>query len=585
MAYLTEPLFDISHHKMTCSKGDFSSLYDLCHVNGQFKATFKHAPHPKRGSEIYIRKIPVNLLLQEILEFTMRAGDVYQIRILLEFSGYNRGYCFVTYFDNKSAKKAAVILNGERIRETDVPVVVRLSFDNNRLELSGIPKNLSHGDIFEKMSKFIGGNLLQVFKLSPNDNKSETTKCLLRYDTHKSAVEAKKKVYPSFEMFDRKIEIDWAVPSELVKSKRLYFENVPLGVRKVQLYEEFSKYINVEDILNMFLQKGIGYILFINESAAYQSFTVLRAKLLFGVQIRYAFMKFYSHLQMEKDNEIEYVSDMYNDNDANEDTISKGTVSQDLSSQNEMDTSLETLTEQSPSPTQIEEHIHRMTKEISASPDISSSQTLFSMSDLATSLEDETSRSTIYSMLPPGFNRAVAATHPTSNFVSKPFVVTPTQPTAHPPVTSSLYSYASQPLMMSNQQPALVPGSLAAPAPQYAPYIYAPCAFTTSSPAFSTPLVQPARFDQPPIYSSPPPTMHSNSTNLNNSNPNFLQDIYNVSGIPQTPQCDWVLARYQQTNNPVQIVNLSPVVNNVPYDLTVLQMTQDHYRATYGNNL
>ncbi|CAG9841026.1 unnamed protein product [Diabrotica balteata] len=104
-------IFDSSQHRMVCSKGDFSSIYDVTPYKAQILATMKYVSPPGRGTEIFISGLRRDILIQEILEMMLPIGDIYQIRILQEFSGYCRGMGFVKFFDVTAARKATILLN------------------------------------------------------------------------------------------------------------------------------------------------------------------------------------------------------------------------------------------------------------------------------------------------------------------------------------------------------------------------------------------------------------------------------------------------------------------------------------------
>ncbi|KAJ8945020.1 hypothetical protein NQ318_016266 [Aromia moschata] len=217
-------LFDLNAHRMICSKGDFTKVYLVEQVNGQLIATFKHVRPPRRGTEVFIKKLPRDVLLQDIVEFAVRCGDVYRIRLLMDFSGYNRGYCFVTYFNVTSARKAILTLNGENMKGNHV--LVKLSFDNNKLEMRGIPPDVDRAQIFEKMSEIVGNGLKAIitFKKSSKERGSGNN-CVLKYDTHRHALEARKQIWPRIKLWKKTIEVDWAVPREIIQLR--WFWNNP----------------------------------------------------------------------------------------------------------------------------------------------------------------------------------------------------------------------------------------------------------------------------------------------------------------------------------------------------------------------
>lgn len=54
-------------------------------------------PPPPRGCEVFVGKIPRDMYEDELVPLFDRAGKIYELRLMMEFSGANRGYAFVTY--------------------------------------------------------------------------------------------------------------------------------------------------------------------------------------------------------------------------------------------------------------------------------------------------------------------------------------------------------------------------------------------------------------------------------------------------------------------------------------------------------
>ena len=69
-----------------------------------------------------------------------RCGAVYEFRLMMDFSGANRGYCFVTYTCREDARRAVAEMNNYEIRRGRF-LGVCMSVDNCRLFVGGIPKN------------------------------------------------------------------------------------------------------------------------------------------------------------------------------------------------------------------------------------------------------------------------------------------------------------------------------------------------------------------------------------------------------------------------------------------------------------
>jgi len=112
---------------------------------------------------------------------------------MMDFSGTNRGYAFVTFVNQNEAKKAIEQLNGFEIRPKKHIGVVK-SLDNCRLFIGGIPLNKTRNDVIEELSKVTEGvvNAI-VYKNNSNKNRGFT---FVEYVSHKHAAMARKKLLP-----------------------------------------------------------------------------------------------------------------------------------------------------------------------------------------------------------------------------------------------------------------------------------------------------------------------------------------------------------------------------------------------------
>lgn len=54
-------------------------------------------PPPPRGCEVFVGKIPRDMYEDELVPLFETAGRMYEFRLMMEFSGENRGYAFVMY--------------------------------------------------------------------------------------------------------------------------------------------------------------------------------------------------------------------------------------------------------------------------------------------------------------------------------------------------------------------------------------------------------------------------------------------------------------------------------------------------------
>lgn len=82
--------------------------YPLVQENGQRKygppPNWGSTPQPDRGCEAFIGKIPRDCFEDEIIPLLEKIGRVYEFRLMMEYSGFNRGYGFVMFFSREEAK-------------------------------------------------------------------------------------------------------------------------------------------------------------------------------------------------------------------------------------------------------------------------------------------------------------------------------------------------------------------------------------------------------------------------------------------------------------------------------------------------
>jgi RNA recognition motif-containing protein len=134
--------------------------YQLEQINGQriyFPPPNLKVSAPPKGSEIFIGKIPRDCFEDEIVPVFERVGQIYEMRLMMDFSGYNRGFAFAMYLSPEIATLAIETLNNYEIRAGRRIGVVR-SFDNSRLCIGNIPSNKSEEDIKSVSTAFTTEN-------------------------------------------------------------------------------------------------------------------------------------------------------------------------------------------------------------------------------------------------------------------------------------------------------------------------------------------------------------------------------------------------------------------------------------------
>ena len=98
-------------------------------------------------------------LQDELLPLFLSAGRLYQIRMMVEFSGANRGYCYVRYSSPAEAEEARAKLNSHQLRP-GVWLACNKSVDNKKISVKTVPplkQGLTEQQILQEMQRVVDG--------------------------------------------------------------------------------------------------------------------------------------------------------------------------------------------------------------------------------------------------------------------------------------------------------------------------------------------------------------------------------------------------------------------------------------------
>jgi len=168
-------------------------------------------PAPDRGTEVYCYRIPRDCFEDELVPVFQSVGKIYELRLMIEFSGANRSYCYVRYCNSEDARKAILMLNNYPIRH-GYPLAVTRSVDNRKLCIKTVPplgSNLAEKNIVEELAKFVDG---------VSGVKFIARRWLqIEFDSHRMAALARRQLVPGNQtMFGHILikQVDWADPEE-----------------------------------------------------------------------------------------------------------------------------------------------------------------------------------------------------------------------------------------------------------------------------------------------------------------------------------------------------------------------------------
>ncbi|XP_029933858.1 APOBEC1 complementation factor isoform X2 [Myripristis murdjan] len=224
--------------------------YQLLQENGQRRYGGPppgwDGPPPERGSEIFVGKLPRDLFEDELVPLCEKFGKIYEVRMMMDFNGNNRGYAFVTFTTKQEARAAMKQLNNYEIRNGRL-LGVCASVDNCRLFVGGIPKTKKREEILAEMRKVTDGVMDVIVYPSAADKSKNRGFAFVEYESHRAAAMARRKLLPGrIQLWGHAIAVDWAEPEVEVDEdtmatvKILYVRNLMLQTTEETIEKEFN---------------------------------------------------------------------------------------------------------------------------------------------------------------------------------------------------------------------------------------------------------------------------------------------------------------------------------------------------------
>ncbi|XP_046736975.1 uncharacterized protein LOC124405804 [Diprion similis] len=239
------------------------SRFNMTQINGQRKLGGPppgwKGPPPGPGCEVFVGKIPRTLYEHEIYPIFRRMGEVYEIRLMMDFSGTNRGYCFVMFGKPEFAQKAIRELDNFEIRPGRRIGVVA-SINNCRLYVGQLPPDVSSDYVIKKIYDITD----DVGQVSVYRNAEDQARyALISYKTHRGAAMARRRLVPErASLFSgAEVSIDWAhpgmYPSNVIEETGTVDDDGNFETSRIFIGNETKRYQNRRRARDEFLDHSI----------------------------------------------------------------------------------------------------------------------------------------------------------------------------------------------------------------------------------------------------------------------------------------------------------------------------------------
>jgi len=165
-------------------------------------------PQPDKGTEVYCYRIPRDCFEDELVPVFSSVGQIYELRLMIEFSGTNRSYCYVRYTTQEDAREAIKKLNNYKIRPGH-PLAVTRSVDNRKLSIKTVPPVVeeTEEEMIQELSTVVEGVEKVRFQARGWIE--------VEFSSHRQAALARRQLVPgNLVLFDKIAvkQVDWADP-------------------------------------------------------------------------------------------------------------------------------------------------------------------------------------------------------------------------------------------------------------------------------------------------------------------------------------------------------------------------------------
>jgi RNA recognition motif-containing protein len=85
------------------------------------------------STKVYVGNLAFSVTEKDIRDAFAQYGELTEVRVIFDrFSGRSKGFCFVTFADDESAKKAIAEMNNKDIQGRAIKVSAAIPMDENR---------------------------------------------------------------------------------------------------------------------------------------------------------------------------------------------------------------------------------------------------------------------------------------------------------------------------------------------------------------------------------------------------------------------------------------------------------------------
>lgn len=163
-------------------------------------------PTPGAHCEVYISKIPRDTFENLLIPLFSSVGPLWEFRLMMNFSGENRGFAYAKYGSPAVAAKAIRSLNGY-ILKLGCSLCVQLSTEKSELCIEGLPAVTEQEQMLKMLGELVEGVKKVSLKKGPG---IAGTSAIVGFSSHHAACMANKVLVQEFKKsFALSISTKW----------------------------------------------------------------------------------------------------------------------------------------------------------------------------------------------------------------------------------------------------------------------------------------------------------------------------------------------------------------------------------------
>ncbi|NXC01939.1 DND1 protein, partial [Orthonyx spaldingii] len=144
---------------------------------------------PPASTEVFISRLPQDIYENTLIPLFESVGKLYEFRLMMTFSGLNRGFAYARYASPQDARAAIATFHGFPMRK-GWPLVVCRSTQKRELVVHGLAASLSLQELEATLQMVTEGVLSVTVHASPCQRQAKLA--VLKYRSHEAAALAKK---------------------------------------------------------------------------------------------------------------------------------------------------------------------------------------------------------------------------------------------------------------------------------------------------------------------------------------------------------------------------------------------------------